>query len=129
LSEKAKVLMIMLIAVVAVSVGETLLAKGMKLSSSVTGGMGAQIWGAMNRYTIVGTALMALFFGLYSLSLRRADLSFVLPITALSYLLGALLSKFYLGETVTPTRWLGVLIITVGVVVVGFGEAGTPKTP
>lgn len=115
--------MIMLFAVVSVSIGETLLAKGMKASASVTGSAWVQFLGVLNRYTLTGSTLMALFFWLYAYSLRRADLSFVLPITAISYLLGALLSKYYLGETVTLTRWVGVLIITLGVIVVGLGES------
>ena len=113
----------MLFAVLCVSTGETLLAKGMRLTNGVTGGLLAQARGVLNGYVIVGTLLMAVFFGLYSLSLRWADLSFVLPITALSYLMGAILAKFYLGETISPTRWAGVLIITLGVVVVGLGES------
>jgi len=129
LSEKAKVLVIMLFAVVSVSVGETLLAKGMKASTSVTGSIWVQFLGVLNRYTLTGSMLMMFFFWLYAYSLRRSDLSFVLPITAISYLLGTLLAKYYLGETVTATRWLGVAIITVGVVVVGLGESSVTKIP
>ena len=68
---------------------------------------------------------MAAYFGLYMYALKSADLSFVLPLTAISYLLGAALARFYLHETVTPTRWIGALIITAGVVVVGLGESGS----
>lgn len=119
----------MLFAVVSVSVGETLLAKGMKASTSVTGSIWVQFLGVLNRYTLTGSMLMMFFFWLYAYSLRRSDLSFVLPITAISYLLGTLLAKYYLGETVTATRWLGVAIITVGVVVVGLGESSVTKIP
>ena len=129
MSDKAKVLVIMLFAVASVSVGETLLAKGMKLSTGTTGSIWTQFMAVLNRYTLTGSMLMMFFFWLYAFSLRRSDLSFVLPITALSYLLGAMLSKYYLGETVTLTRWIGVAIITVGVIVVGFGEVDTPKIP
>jgi drug/metabolite transporter (DMT)-like permease len=72
---------------------------------------------------------MALYFVLYMLALRWADLSFVLPLTALSYLLGAMLAKYYLHETVTPVRWLGAAIITLGVVVVGMGDSGASQRP
>lgn len=129
LTEKAKILIIMLFAVASVSVGETLLAKGMKASTGVTGSVWVQFLGVLNRHTLTGSMLMMFFFWLYAFSLRRADLSFVLPITALSYLLGTLLAKYYLGETVSATRWLGVVIITVGVVVVGLGESPVPKIP
>ena len=124
-TDKWRVIWVMLIAVVAVTVGETLLSKGMKQSNSLTGGAWAQTVGIVgNKYFIAGILLMMLYFGMYMLALRWADLSFVLPITALSYLLGALLAKYYLGEKVTLVRWIGAIIITVGVVVVGLGDDG-----
>ncbi len=128
--EKWKVMLVMLFAVLAVSVGEALLSRGMKQSNSLAGGVGAQIKGVLgNGHVIGGTLLMALYFGLYMLALRWADLSFVLPLTALSYLLGALLAKFYLGETVTTGRWLGALVITAGVIIVGLGERAPAGKP
>ncbi len=122
--EKWKVVMVMLAATLAVSLGEALLSKGMKLTNMPSASGLMQARAVLNRYVVCGTILMTAYFGLYMLALRWADLSFVLPLTAISYLLGALLAKFYLGEHVSPTRWIGVLVITLGVVVVGFGERG-----
>lgn len=127
--EKIRVIGVMLVAVLAVSVGEAMLAKGMKLTNSLEGGAGAQLRAALNPLVIGGTLLMALYFGCYMLALKWADLSFVLPLTALSYLLGAILAKYYLGETVTPTRWMGAIVITLGVIIVGFGESGQVHSP
>ena len=121
--EKWRVIGVMLLATVAVSVGEALLAKGMKQTNGVAGGGWAQARAVVNAPVILGAFLMALYFGLYMISLKWADLSFVLPLTALSYLLGALLARFYLREDVTPARWLGAIIIMAGVVVVGLGES------
>jgi drug/metabolite transporter (DMT)-like permease len=129
-TDKLKVMGVMLLAVLAVSVGEALLSKGMKQSNAVTGGFWALARGILgNGHVVVGTLLMTTYFGLYMLALRWADLSFVLPLTALSYLFGALLAKLYLGETVTPVRWAGALIITVGVIIVGLGDSGASHTP
>lgn len=128
-SDKMRVILVMLFAVIAVSVGEALLAKGMKLTNQVSGGWQDQLRSAMTPQTMGGAALMASYFGLYMLALKWADLSFVLPLTAVSYLLGAMLSKYYLGETVTPTRWMGAIIITLGVIVVGFGENQSLNKP
>ena len=118
---------VILLATLAVSLGEALLAKGMKQTNSVTGDLWAQIRGVLNPAVLIGTLLMTSYFVLYMLALKWADISFVLPFTALSYLIVALLAKFYLHETVTPSRWLGVAIIMLGVVVVGLGEGGNPK--
>lgn len=129
-NDKLKVLIVMFFAVLAVSVGEALLSRGMKQSNAVTGGLWDQIRAILgNPHVVGGTALMASYFGLYMLALRWADLSFVLPLTAVSYLLGAMLAKYYLGEHVTPVRWIGAIVITIGVVIVGLGETGPTKTP
>ena len=58
---------------------------------------------------------------------RRADLSFALPLTAASYPLAALLARFYLREDVGTARWLGTLVITVGVAIVAFGDAAPDR--
>lgn len=120
------IVLLILIATVSVSIGETLLSAGMK-QVGVAGGSGlATIISAItNPRVVIGTALMALYFGMYAHCLSIADISFVLPITALSYLFVAVLARFYLHETVTPTRWLGAIIIVIGVIVVGFGEKGS----
>ncbi len=129
-TEKIKVLVMMLFAVLSVSVGEAMLARGMKQTNAVTGDWWAQVRGVVgNGNIVVGTLLMATFFLLYSLALKKADFSFVLPITALTYLLGALLAKYYLGETVTPGRWLGAAVITLGVLIVAFGGGEATHKP
>jgi uncharacterized membrane protein len=54
-----------------------------------------------------------------------ADLSFVVPVTAVGYILAAVLGHFYLGETVTLTNWIGTLLIFFGTAFVGTTR---PKT-
>jgi drug/metabolite transporter (DMT)-like permease len=48
-----------------------------------------------------------------------ADLSFVLPVTAVGYVLAALLGRFFLAEPVSPERWLGTALIFAGAALVG----------
>jgi drug/metabolite transporter (DMT)-like permease len=48
-----------------------------------------------------------------------ADLSFVLPVTAVGYVLAALLGKFFLAEPVSRERWLGTALIFAGAALVG----------
>jgi len=45
------------------------------------------------------------------------ELSKVVPLYSLSYVLVALIGQFFLGERVTPRRWIGILTIVAGVVV------------
>lgn len=53
------------------------------------------------------------FFWLMVLS--RVDLSFAYPMTSLSYLLIVLSSWYFLGESISPLRIVGVVTIIVGV--------------
>jgi len=54
-----------------------------------------------------------------------ADLSFVLPVTAVGYIIAAFLGKTFLHETVTAQRWTGTLLIVVGAALVGSGAHKT----
>lgn len=70
----------------------------------------------------IGLALMTLgFFALLGL-LSLENVSLVIPVTALSYALGALGGKFFLGERVSPQRWAGVLLVCIGVTLVFIGK-------
>lgn len=51
--------------------------------------------------------------------LSWADLSFVLPVTAVGYVLAAVSGKLFLGERVSGQRWLGTLLIMAGTMLVG----------
>jgi drug/metabolite transporter (DMT)-like permease len=66
----------------------------------------------------VGISLMAAgFFSLLAL-LSWADVSVVVPATALSYVAGAVGAKFLLHEQVAPVRWAGVLLVCLGVALI-----------
>lgn len=125
MTEKWKVIAVVVIATLAVACGEAMLSRGMK--QSVSGGAWyTQARSILNVNVVCGTLLMMVYFGLYMLALKWADFSFVLPLTALSFLFGAVLAKYYLHEHVSAARWLGTLVIMVGVVIVGLGESGKP---
>ena len=121
------VLLIMLVAVVALAVGETALSKGMKQIDRLQGGWPQQVVAVVrNGWIVTGLVLLVAHLGLYMLALMRADLSYALPLTAGSYPLAALLARFYLREEVSLARGVGTLVITVGVAIVVLGEPGGP---
>jgi drug/metabolite transporter (DMT)-like permease len=69
-----------------------------------------------------GVGLMALaFFSLLG-ALSLLNVSFVVPVTALSYVAGACGAMFLLGERVSPRRWVGVCLVSVGVALVFLGN-------
>jgi len=72
----------------------------------------------VNPIVFMGVVFLGLFFFLYLAALSWADLSYVLPLTALSYMFAALLAKFFLKEDVSWFRWVGTTIIVIGVIFV-----------
>jgi drug/metabolite transporter (DMT)-like permease len=75
----------------------------------------------------LGVASLIAFFVAYMLILSWADYSYVQPASAVAYGVVALLSHFFLGESVTPLRWAGVLIICLGVFVIGYTPQRTTE--
>ena len=68
-----------------------------------------------------GLAMMAVAFFSLLVLLSRANVSFVVPVTALSYVLAALGGRFFLGEQVSAGRWMGVSLVCLGVALVWAG--------
>ncbi len=69
----------------------------------------------------LGILLMAVSFYSFLALLSWAPVSFVIPATALSYAVGTLGARFLLGERVSGTRWAGVLLVCLGVVLTWAG--------
>jgi drug/metabolite transporter (DMT)-like permease len=66
----------------------------------------------------IGVAMMSLgFFSLLAI-LSFRDVSFVVPVSALSYAAGAFGAKAFLGERISRNRWLGIAVVCVGVTIV-----------
>ena len=70
------------------------------------------------RWMWVGIALMTLaFFSLLAI-LSFRQVSFVVPISALSYVAGAFGAKLFLRERINRNRWIGIAIVCLGVTIV-----------
>ena len=107
--------------------GELLAAHAMKQSARLQAIGGPAVGALLQRAFRLGAMwaglmLQALaFFTLLAL-LSWADLSFVVPATALNYVVGAAGSALFLREQVDRTRWAGVLLVCVGVAVICASE-------
>jgi uncharacterized membrane protein len=110
----------LLIVVLAGTSGELLVAHAMKQAARAQTVTRSAVAALLERAFRVapmwiGLALQALaFFALLAL-LSWADVSFVVPATALSYVVGAAGSALFLRERVDRTRWAGVLLVCLGV--------------
>jgi drug/metabolite transporter (DMT)-like permease len=105
------------------SVGNTILSKGVKdagdldiahLSSLLAGATriltSGTIW--------LGIAMMLAFMVCHMLVLSWADYSFVMPFSAIAYALVPLLAYLFLHEQVSTARWVGIVLIVLGVVLI-----------
>jgi drug/metabolite transporter (DMT)-like permease len=111
------------------TVGDSLLARGMKNLGNVNvslHNLSALLLAILNPWVTAGILLLLAFFACYMSALSWADLTYVLPATSLYYVLVALIARFSFHEEISPTRWLGIALITAGV---GFVAAGPSVTP
>lgn len=72
----------------------------------------------LNPYVALGICMLILVTLLRVALLSLADLSFIVPLTSMGYIVSTLLGKFFLHEQITPSRWLGIVLIVLGTVVV-----------
>ena len=118
-----KTFIVMLLAVTAGTVGDLLLAKGMKELGDISamnlrGILNVALQALTTPKLIIGTAMLAIFFFLWLAVLSWEDLSVALPMQALNYVLVAFLSQYFLGEVVSPLRWAGTVLVCIGVMLI-----------
>ena len=112
------------------SVGDSLLARGMKQLGPVDQHHLGLLWHALfNPSVDAGIVLLIGFFASYMTALSWADLTFVMPATAFGNVVIALLSHFWLHEHLSVSRWLGIVLITSAVGFVAGGPSRTEHHP
>jgi len=77
-------------------------------------------------WVALGVLLMVVWMMSRMALLSWADLSYVLPVTAVGYVLVAVVGKVLLNEQITMKRWAGIGLIVAGVALVSGGSA--PQT-
>jgi drug/metabolite transporter (DMT)-like permease len=107
------------------SFGNYFIAKGMKSLTFAADSPLALIKAIFVPSVTIGILLLITWLLARMMFLSFADLSYMLPITAFGYVISALLGLFLLGETISPMRWVGTLLITGGTMLVGSGQPHT----
>jgi len=115
-----------LLLVVAGTSGEMLVSRAMKEIGEVTSFRPGAILRVVGRalgsgWMWSGLLMMALAFFSLLVLLSRANVSFVVPVTALSYVAAAVGGRWFLGEQVSVNRWVGVCLVCAGVALVWAG--------
>ena len=133
----AKLLLILLIGLVFESTGVVLLKKGMTQVDGVnTISLGEIVRviqaGITKPQILLGVLFEALFFICLLILMSRSDISFLWPLTGLSFVFATFAALFFLHEHVSPIRWAGVALIMMGAALISYSEQhrdGPPSTP
>jgi len=103
--------LLLLVAVILSNVaGNFVLTLGMKNAPPGAGPVSA----LLHPLVIAGIALLIGWTLMRIKLLGLADLSYVLPVTAVGYVLNAIAGAVFLHEQVSPQRWAGTLLIVAG---------------
>jgi uncharacterized membrane protein len=127
-----KLIFILLIGLVFESTGIVFLKKGMAQVGEVKVTSAGEIFrivkaGATNPKILSGVFFEALFFVCLLIMMAKSDISFIWPLTGLSFVFSTFAAIWFLGETVSAFRWIGVLLIVAGSVVIGYTEQSKEK--
>ncbi len=120
--------LILALVAVCAPLGDSCLSRGMTHIPSISLSHPVVLIAAVfTPWIAAGIALLIGFFASYLTALSWADLTFVLPATASGNVVVALLSRFWLHETLSPERWAGIVLITIGVSFVANGPSLTQR--
>jgi len=115
--------------VVCANTGDLMLKRGMLQIGEVTvsfSGLLQTFVSTLHNGTIWLGILFLIGFTLsYMTAVSWADYSYVMPAGAFGYAIQTMLAVFILHEIVTPRRWIGVVMICVGVLLVGQTKPNT----
>ena len=128
----AKLLLILLIGLVFESTGVVLLKKGMIQVGEVQVVNAAEIArvvkaGLTNSLVLLGVFFEALFFVCLLILMSKSDISFLWPLTALSFVFATFAAIWFLNEQVSVIRWAGVIFIMIGAALISYSEHVRPK--
>ena len=128
----AKLLLILLIGLVFEAAGVVFLKKGITQVGEVKKVSTAEIVrvvkaGVTSPTVLLGVFFEALFFVCLLVLMSESDISFLWPLTALSFVMTTVAALIFLGERVSSVRWAGVVFIMIGAALISYSEHAKPK--
>ena len=128
----AKLLLILLVGLVFEATGVVLLKKGITQIGEVQKINAAELLrvakaGATNPNILLGVFFEGLFFGCLLVLMSESDISFLWPLTALSFVMTTFAARLFLSEQVSAVRWAGVVLIMLGAGLISYSEHAKPK--
>jgi drug/metabolite transporter (DMT)-like permease len=124
---EAKMYRIFLVAAVGTlsgAAGQILMRRGMQavgpLESYAVLEVLSYFWRSLcNPYVVAGTVLSGILYFLILAALGWTGVTVAFPLTALEYGFGAVLAVILLKESVPPMRWVGIVFVMIGVIIIG----------
>jgi multidrug transporter EmrE-like cation transporter len=89
-----------------------------EFSFSLTAMIPAAVRVCLSPFIIAGMACYGISVVIWLLVLSRVDVTYAYPMLSVGYIATAFAGTILLGEIMTPFRWLGVLVICAGVVLI-----------
>ena len=124
---RLKTLLFAVIVVLSNTLGNFFIAQGMRRIADPVNSLVALFQSIFTPYVAAGIVLLILWLLSRMAFFSFADLSFILPVTSIGYVLNALMGYWFLNETITPQRWAGTFLIVAGMVLVGSGMGNAPE--
>jgi drug/metabolite transporter (DMT)-like permease len=127
-----KLFLILLIGLVFESTGIVFLKKGMTQIGDMSAVNAGEVFrmvkaGVTNAYILLGVFFQALFFACLLILMSKNDISFLWPLTSLTFVFATIAAIIFLHESVSPTRWMGVIFIMIGAAFISYSEHAKPK--
>lgn len=119
---KAKTRIFAIIVVLTNVAGNAALTEGMRRIGDPGNSPLALIGALFHPWVALGVALLIGWTASHMALLSWADLTYVLPVTSIAYVLTALAGRLFLNEMVSLKRWAGILLVTAGVTLVGMAS-------
>ncbi len=108
--------------------GNFALSWGIKHGAAMDGSAWSFVRVVFDPFVFCGILLLAGWVLSRMALLGWADLTYVVPVTSVGFVLNAVMGAVFLNEIITPLRWLGTLCIVGGTVLVGRTAPNT-ETP
>ncbi len=122
-----KLLLILLVGLSFESTGVVLLKKGMTHIGDMNGITAGEMFrvckaGATNPQILLGIFFEALFFLCLLILMSKSDISFLWPLTGLSFVFATFAAIWFLDERVSAVRWVGVVLIVIGAAFISYSQ-------
>lgn len=127
----SKLLVILMFGLVCEAVGVVLLSKGLRQVGEVKEVNVREVLavvkrGVTNVHILLGVFFEAVFFACLLVLMSKSEVSFLWPLTAMSFVMTTLAAKWFLHEEVSLLRWSGVLLIMCGAGLITWSEKVKP---